>query len=225
MDKPKDWVKFIHLAELWYNTSKYSSTGMTPFELVYGRSPPALFHCEENPLEDKEAHDVIKNREETMLLVKQNLSRAVEGMKKKADRRRSDVQFEVGDEVLVKLNKYRQNSVVARKSNKLERNFFGPYPITKKIGEVVVRLQLSVGAKIYNVFHSLLLKKFVPGDSVEVAMLPEDLVELEGNLVSEDAGIDTPNSIPRPLPKRQRRVPPDHGVYQVDYVGDRRATN
>lgn len=43
--------RFIHL-ELWYNTSRHSSTRTMSFELVYGCSPPVLFHCEENPLDD-----------------------------------------------------------------------------------------------------------------------------------------------------------------------------
>lgn len=74
MDKPKEWAKFILLAELWYNKSRHFSTGTTPFELVYGRSPPALFHYEENPLEDKEANNTIRDREEALLLAKQNLN-------------------------------------------------------------------------------------------------------------------------------------------------------
>jgi len=120
-------------------------------------------------------------------------------MKKKTDSRHSEVQFEVGDQVLVKLNKYRQNF--------------------EKIGEVAIRVQLPTGAKIHNVFHSSLLKKFVLGESAEAALLPRDLVELEDNLGSEDTGVDTPSTVPLPQPKRQRRVSASHDVYKVDYVG------
>jgi hypothetical protein len=35
-DKPKDWVKWLPWVEFTYNTSWHSSTGRTPFEVVYG---------------------------------------------------------------------------------------------------------------------------------------------------------------------------------------------
>lgn len=38
-DYPKQWVKWLPLAELWYNTSYHSAIGMTPFEAVYGVAP------------------------------------------------------------------------------------------------------------------------------------------------------------------------------------------
>jgi hypothetical protein len=41
-DKPRDWVKWLSWVEYTYNTSCHSSMGKTPFEVVYGRSPPTL---------------------------------------------------------------------------------------------------------------------------------------------------------------------------------------
>ncbi|PNY01852.1 hypothetical protein L195_g025155, partial [Trifolium pratense] len=39
---PKTWVHWVPWAELWYNSTFYVSTGVTPFEAVYGRKPHLL---------------------------------------------------------------------------------------------------------------------------------------------------------------------------------------
>ncbi|PNX96299.1 putative gypsy/Ty3 element polyprotein [Trifolium pratense] len=38
-DQPRQWLPW---AEYWYNTNFHVSAGTTPFESVYGRSPPVL---------------------------------------------------------------------------------------------------------------------------------------------------------------------------------------
>ena len=39
---PKTWSLWVPWAEFWYNTTFHVSIGKTPFEVVYGRQPPAL---------------------------------------------------------------------------------------------------------------------------------------------------------------------------------------
>lgn len=39
-DRPKDWMKWLTLAEFWYNTNFHSAIQTTPFEVVYGQPPP-----------------------------------------------------------------------------------------------------------------------------------------------------------------------------------------
>ena len=39
-DDPKDWSLWLPLAEFWYNTNYHSSAKTTPYEIVYGQSPP-----------------------------------------------------------------------------------------------------------------------------------------------------------------------------------------
>nr|GEW56468.1 zinc finger protein 3-like [Tanacetum cinerariifolium] len=39
-ERPKEWKKWLSLAELWYNSKLHTYIQTTPFEAVYGQSPP-----------------------------------------------------------------------------------------------------------------------------------------------------------------------------------------
>lgn len=43
-EKPREWTKWLHWAEYWYNTMYPCSIGITPFQAVYGRLPPPLIY-------------------------------------------------------------------------------------------------------------------------------------------------------------------------------------
>ena len=42
LDKHTQWVKWLPLAEWWYNTSFHTTTKMTPFMALYGYQPPSI---------------------------------------------------------------------------------------------------------------------------------------------------------------------------------------
>lgn len=39
VDQPKKWTRFLPLAQFWYNSTKHSSTWMTPYQGLFGKCP------------------------------------------------------------------------------------------------------------------------------------------------------------------------------------------
>lgn len=104
----KDWLQYLPWAELHYNTALHSGLGMSPFEAVYGRSPPVLLDFIETDATTTPASAILMDRTTIINKLKHNLERAKNRMTMYANRHRTDVEFTVGDWVFVKLVPYRQ---------------------------------------------------------------------------------------------------------------------
>lgn len=87
---PHQWLKWLPLAEYWYNTTYHSTTKLTPFEALYGQPPP--LHIPYIPFESKvdSVDRSLSQRESTIQLLKQHLAKAQNRMKQSADKRRTD---------------------------------------------------------------------------------------------------------------------------------------
>ncbi|XP_074308542.1 uncharacterized protein LOC141643325 [Silene latifolia] len=78
-----------------------------------------------------------------------------------ADLRRSDIEFAVGDKVLLKVSPMR-GVMRFGKRGKLSQNIIGPYEILDRVGEVVYRLALpSALDHVHNVFPVSQLWKYI----------------------------------------------------------------
>lgn len=105
-------------------------------------------------------------------LLKQNLTEVQARMKLYSDQHRTERNFEVGDEVYLKLQPYRQTSLALGKNMKLTAKYYGPYPVIQKIGAVAYILQLPTSSTIHLVFRVSLLKKKISSKHIPSNVLP-----------------------------------------------------
>ena len=171
-DKPNKWVNFLPWAELSLNCFFHEGLGTSPFKALYGREPRPLVAAEPSNFTPADVASLIRQRGELIVSLRANLERAQQRMRTAANKHRRHVEFQVGDEVLLKLQQYRQYSVAKPLSSKLARRFFGPFEVLERIGQVAYRLRLPEGSRVHNVFHVSLLRPFVQGASPESIALP-----------------------------------------------------
>uniref|UniRef100_A0A8R7UGC7 Integrase catalytic domain-containing protein n=1 Tax=Triticum urartu TaxID=4572 RepID=A0A8R7UGC7_TRIUA len=172
---PKRWSFWIPLAQFWYNTSHHSAIGMTPFKAMFGREPrhwgiTATTSCTVPALQAW-----LKERTVMQGVIQQQLHRAHQLMKDQADKKRSFMQFQVGDQVFLKLQPYIQTSVAPRANHKLSYKFYGPFPIIAKINYVAYELELPPQATVHPVFHvSQLRQALLPGTTASTTLPPQE---------------------------------------------------
>jgi hypothetical protein len=132
---------------------------------------------------DKSVLEFIEDRAAHAVMLKEQLSVAQNRMKLQADKQRTNKVFQVGEQVLLKLQPYAQQTVVNRPYPKLAFKFFGPYTVLKRVGSSAYRLDLPPDSKVHNVFHVSQLKPFTPDHTPNYAKITKlvDLVLIQLN--------------------------------------------
>ncbi|KAJ9558488.1 hypothetical protein OSB04_013102 [Centaurea solstitialis] len=170
LDFGGSWDRYLPLAEFSYNNSFHASIGMPPFEMLYGRKCRTPICWGEVGRRVLGSTEIVLKTTELVQMIRERLATAQSRQKSYADRRRSDLEFRVGDYVLLKVSPWK-GVIRFRKRGKLGPHFIGPYKIIARAGKVAYRLELPDELKlIHNTFHVSQLRKCVRDESVVVPL-------------------------------------------------------
>ena len=91
------WESWLPLAEFTYNNSYQESIKMAPFEALYGRKCRTPLNWVKPGKRRYYGIDFVKEAEEKVRIIQQNMKATQSRQKGYADRRRRPLEFEVGD--------------------------------------------------------------------------------------------------------------------------------
>ncbi|GKC41390.1 putative reverse transcriptase domain-containing protein [Tanacetum coccineum] len=169
------WDIHLPLAEFSYNNGYHSSIQCAPFEALYGRkcrSPVLWAQIGESRLIGPE---LMQDTTDKVVLIKEKLKAARDHQKSYVDNRRKPLEFEVGDQVLLKVFPWK-GVIRFGKKGKLAPRYVGPFEILKRIDPVAYRLRLPEElSSVHDTFHVSNLKKcladanlYVPLDEIKI---------------------------------------------------------
>ncbi|KAL4082985.1 hypothetical protein QTP88_028331 [Uroleucon formosanum] len=119
------WSDVLQIVLHAYNSAIHYSTGYSPFYLLHGYEPSSIFDTAVIP--NSLEHSVIEELNKLQKVrntIPEILKKAFENQKMNTDKNRSDIDFKVGEQVLVK---------IPIRKHKFSDRYDGPYPIIKKL--------------------------------------------------------------------------------------------
>ena len=201
----EEWDEVLPGVELAINTATKRSLGkdMSPFVLSHGRQARLPFNLsvpleqlsldtEGRPVPDDvlrpivgvpRAQQLYGQMSGVIALTRKNLHEAQLRMKQYADQGRRDVEFEVGEEVLLSTKFLRLRAVKgqAEITAKVMPKFIGPFTVAAKVGNAAYRLDLQgTLGKTHPVFHVSLLKPYSRSGNYQPPPVP---YQIDGEIV------------------------------------------
>ena len=127
-DKQTQWVKWLPLAEWWYNTSFNTTSKMPPFMALYGYHPPSITSPLKGHSKVQEMDDHLQHQQEVLQILKDNLVTSKNRIRRQEDQHRSEKSFR--DQIFLRTQPYKQMSLMKlNKDNKLAPKYYGSYMV------------------------------------------------------------------------------------------------
>ena len=152
-----DWVEWLPMAMFAFACRKRTSTGYSPFFLDRGREPNREVGVTKTS-HNRDARMFALEMKKVRLEAEVALRAAQESTKRFYDRKRQNITYEKGEEVLLDA----RDIVTGRPKKKLDHRRLGPYPIVQKHSVNSYELKLPRAFKIHPVFHASKLSRPAP---------------------------------------------------------------
>ena len=160
-EQPKCWDRYINPLLFAYREAPHSSTGFSPFMLVYGRDVRSPLHILRDALEGRissdseviSSYEYVMNLQErlrdTLKLAREELAKSQINNAKYFNVKAKSRQFRIGDQCLLLLPTH---------SNKLLAKWQGPFEIVKPLSKVNYLVHINGENKVY---HANMIKLFL----------------------------------------------------------------
>ncbi|GJW08324.1 putative reverse transcriptase domain-containing protein [Tanacetum coccineum] len=179
IDFGNSWDRHMPLVEFSYNNSYHASIKVAPYKALYGRkcrSPVCWREVGDSQLTGPK---LIREMTKKMVQIKNSLLTARSRQKSYVDRRTKQLEFKVGDKVLLKVSPWK-GVVHFGKRGILSPCYIGPFRILSRVGLVPYMLELPEELKgIHSTFHVSKLKKCLVEGDVVILM---DEIQLDDKL-------------------------------------------
>jgi hypothetical protein len=179
----EDWDQHLTCAEFALNNHRSSSTGFTPFYMVFGQHPHtplsltnevATVHSDNTPLS---AEDFIKNWHMDLATARASMKTAQERQQRYANQHRRDVSYVPGQLVYISTTDIKIRTLAA----KFKQRWIGPWPVTHRTGAVTYRIRLPPELRrLHPVFHVSKLNIHLTSDLNPAIVAPDVTLDLEG---------------------------------------------
>ena len=162
-----DWDLCLPIVEFAYNSSTHSSTGKSPFEVVYGYNPSLPLDFIAKPATKEESLSGVERSQEIQKLHQQTseqLRKSQERQRIQGNKHKKARVFNPGDLVWIHLSKDRFPN---KKSQKLSPRADGPFRVLDRINNNAYGLELPGDYGVSATFNILDLSPYVLDDSYE----------------------------------------------------------
>lgn len=145
---------------------------MSPYEVIYGCSLPSLIDYLLGSSMVALVDNLLTTHTTILQTLWNNLQYAQQCLHQHVGKGHHDISFEIRNWVFLHLQSYLQTSLAHRQLNKLSRHIYRPFKILAWIGLIVYKLNLSLDARLHNVFHISKLKHSHGDPTAQHAPIP-----------------------------------------------------
>ena len=129
------WDRHLPLMEFAYNNSYQSSIKMAPYEALYGKKCRTPLYWDEVGERKLLGPEIVQVMTNNVKVIRDILKIAQDRQKSYADNQMRDLEFQVGDQVFLRISPWK-GVLRFGKKGKLSPRYMGPCEIVERIGKV-----------------------------------------------------------------------------------------